>query len=224
MIISHKNHLKYVFVHVPKTGGTSMKQILFSEKFKCDECGWVIEEKYNGALTNKELFTHASAKEIINYLNKNQYNSNEYFKFGFIRNPWDMVASNFEYYKQKMSKLSNLPPEEQIKVDASQKSFLDFLNATEKASGWFASRIFTNNKLNLDFVGKFENIIEDSQIIFKKILGINYEYINLPHSNATIRKHYKYYYNNTTKKIVEKQFSKIIKLGKYEFDEPKIKI
>lgn len=213
MIISHK--LKYVFIHVPKTGGTSMKQILYSKRFQYDEQGWTIETRSGGKI-NQKLSTHASAKEVIDYLIRNNYDPNKYFKFCFIRNPWDMVVSNFEYYKQYMSKIPYLNDREKEKVSVAEQGFSQFVkhNNTEL---WWTERIFTNNKLDVDYVGTFENIDEASQIIFKKILGDNYTPINFPHVNSTVRRDYRDYYDEETKNLVEKRYLKIIQLGGYTF-------
>jgi len=70
-----------------------------------------------------------------------------------------------------------------------------------------------NGKIPIDFIGKFENLESDFQKL-TKILGINAE---LPHLTRTDHKNYRYYYNEMTKKIVEKIYSKDISIFDYKF-------
>ena len=70
-MISHEH--KFIFVHINKTGGTSIGEVL---------------KKYS----NKSKFKHQS---IID-LNK-EASSNDYFKFTFVRNSWDRFLSLYKY-------------------------------------------------------------------------------------------------------------------------------
>lgn len=213
MIISHR--LKYAFIHVPKTGGTSIRKILFSNKmFSYDEKGYYIGQE-SPDQTVCELFTHASIYEVNKYLIKLNKIPDEYFKFAFIRNPWDMMVSHYEYYKQYMSKLPNLDEKEVIKIKAAQNSFKNFVNKIP--SNWINDRILLNGVVGVDYLAKFENIQEDSQFIFKKILGVNYTPIKVPHINKTTRKPYQEYYDNELQKHIEDEFKDIIQLGNYVF-------
>lgn len=221
MIISHR--LKYVFIHIAKTGGTSIKNILTTnEKFKVDESGWYLGNEHNKKKhdTVCDLFCHASIGETHKYLLSKHYDPKEYFAFTFIRNPWDMIVSHYEYYRQKMSKWKNLLNKiEAIKVDASLKSFENFFDVFAKKNTikWINNRILINDSNVLDFIGKFENIQEDFNTIAQKILKEDYQPIEVPHENKTIRKPYQEYYNETQKQWVEENFQKIIELGEYKF-------
>ena len=218
MIISHR--LKYVYVHLPKTGGTSIKNVLLeNDIFSFDERGspnrsTSISEKYPCDKMCK-LFYHASIKEVNDYLIESDKNPDEYFKFAFIRNPWDMIVSNFEYYKQVMSKLPYIDEVESRKITAAQKCFKDFVNLIPL--DWTNDRIFINGIVGVDYLAKFENIQQESQFIFKTILGTNYKPVPVPHMNATIRKPYQEYYDNELKQLVQNKFEAIIQLGEYVF-------
>ena len=62
MIISHD--LKYMFIHLPKTGGTSIK-ILFENNPKDFKPNLIGKEK----LKTKNLYPHSSLNDGIQYLN-----------------------------------------------------------------------------------------------------------------------------------------------------------
>ena len=67
------NHdLKCIFVEVPKTGTTSISSII-----------------------GKPAKPHLTIVEIQNQVTKQQID--EYFKFAFVRNPWDRALSLYRY-------------------------------------------------------------------------------------------------------------------------------
>jgi hypothetical protein len=72
-----------------------------------------------------------------------------------------------------------------------------------------------DNELIVDYIGKFENLENDINIIFNNF-GIN-ETIKLPHYNKTKHKNYRKYYNNKTKKIIEEIYKDDIKYFNYTF-------
>jgi len=215
MIISHR--LKYMFVHLPKTGGTSIRTLLTtrSDLFKVDVAGnWhnITEETYRKfPYITQKLHTHSKLIEGINYLQDEGYNHQEYFKFVFIRNPWDMMVSEYQYCKQIVAKQEHIHKNNLAGVRSKNfKEFLTTRNPYYQNSFLFGDHAF-------DFVGKFENIEQDMQTICKKILGDNYTHIDLPHLNYTIRSDYKEYYDDETKRMVEEKFAKIIEFGHYNF-------
>jgi len=210
MIVSHD--LKYMFVHLPKTGGTSIRFAIFNNdifqvntKGRCYKNKTTIAER-NDPKVDTNIWSHSTLSEGVKYLKNNGYQPDEYFKFIFIRNPWDRMVSSYEYNIQVRAK---------INPKCAFKSFEEFVH--KKNVYPILNGNFVNTNYKFDFIGKFENIKEDMQTICKKIMKNNYRYINLSHKNATWRGHYRYYYNKETKKIVEEQFSKIIELGNYSF-------
>jgi len=78
------NSKKFVFIHVPKTGGISITKEL-SLDFKNDDCHW---ELYN----DNQHLTAAALRERYP----------DYFFFAFVRNPWDRMVS-FYHFKKKQA-------------------------------------------------------------------------------------------------------------------------
>ena len=80
-MISHSH--KFIFIHVPKTGGTAIEAYL----------GQYGETVLDGYVTESIYFKHATAADLRVKLGAPIYE--RYFRFAFVRNPWDWVASNY---------------------------------------------------------------------------------------------------------------------------------
>jgi len=200
-MISHTH--KFIFVHINKTGGTSIEVLLkkYSNKFK----------------------KHQS---IID-LNK-EASSNDYFKFTFVRNSWDRFLSLYKYrIKTNQTKLGSnpIPFKEWAKhiYDKNPKYYntrhdpignnkLRLLMLSDQLD-WITD---AKGSVNMDFIGRFENFQEDFNIVCDKI-GIPHS--QLPHVNKTEHKHYTEYYDEETRQIVAEKFAKDIEYFGYEFGQ-----
>lgn len=96
VIISDK--YKYIFIHIPKTGGRSVSQALlthgegrFLEKFKNDAD--------TGEGVPSSFVKHAYAKSVRNMLGTDIYDSME--TFAFVRNPYERLWSLYRYQRQR---------------------------------------------------------------------------------------------------------------------------
>ena len=123
-----------------------------------------------------------------------------YYKFGFVRNSWDRLISAYHYSK-KFGLTKNL------------KEWVTSINPEWKYDKYGLQYNFVNG---CDFIGRFENLQEDFNIICDKI-AIPHQ--KLPHKNATKHKHYTEYYNDETKQIVAEKYAKDIEYFGYKFGE-----
>lgn len=177
-MISHKHN--FIFIHIPRTGGTSIEEFFGTHMWKDSP-----DEK------------HLSAKEAKKLYGEEIWNS--YFKFSFVRNPWDRVVSLWKssLYIQTPSVYRFLllfkPRPHEYKLS----SYVDILD------------------LELDFIGKFENLQNDFEIVLDK-LGIKKAV--LPHLSKRVdSNHYSYQYNAETKAIVEHFYKRDIEKFSYFF-------
>lgn len=191
------NH-KCIFIHIPRTAGTSIERSIIPEWTWTD----FKKEKHILASTAKFLY-------------KDYWN--DYFKFSFVRNPWDRMLSmskygdfygckvendkiNIDQYMQKYSR---------IEIDPRSKSAIENVEPIKNA-------VYLNI-LNeeLDFIGRFENLQED----YSKVCSIINCKNEIKHiePNQKKFKHYTEYYNDETREIVAEKYAKDVEYFGYEF-------
>lgn len=188
---------KCIFVHIPKCAGVSVSKSLF------------------GNLAGG----HRTIRDYQKIFTPMEFES--FFKFCFVRNPWDRLVSAFHFLKNggmnDMDKhwfSSNL---------IQFKNFESFVNewVIYPENKWAYIHFFPqyyyiyddNQCPKIDFIGDFENLNSDYTFITKK-LGVG---SNLILSNASVRKDYRVYYNSETMKIVGNMYEDDIRLFDYFF-------
>jgi len=140
---------------------------------------------------------------------REQFNS--YFKFGFVRNPWDRVVSLYE--RKEALELRNQMSFEQF-VD-----WIQYSSATCVHSGphryqldWFVD---PDGEVLADFIGRFERLEQDWAFVANKI-GVSE---TLPHTRANPRaRHYTEYYNARTRDVIANRFKVDIERFGYQFE------
>jgi len=190
------NNPKCVFVHIPKVAGTSIRNGVFNGD-------------YEGP--------------IFENIPKDW---DRYFKFTFVRNPYDRMVSAWKMFTQGMEKTkwayNKQPP-------LKDTDFVDFLKIAIDDSIDYHLRDSVKSVLRhhtlpqvhpyhcfreLDFIGKFENLESDFSIVAKKIGLKNYK---LNHLNKTKRIHYKEYYNDESFHLVSNNYKEDIERFEYNF-------
>jgi hypothetical protein len=198
MIISHK--YRFIFIHIPKTGGVSIFNSLLPYLGPNDIS--IDSEKRHTEGKKIELFLsqiygEEKAKEIW----KN------YFKFAFVRNPYDRVLSNYFYVR-------NTPEHIAYKNYLDYKSFKDAIKNIAIGRPCYEYIIDDEGKIIVDFIGRFENLQEDFNIICDKL---NLPKISLVHDNKTNHKDYGEYYDKESRDIVDKRFKRDLEMFGYNF-------
>lgn len=154
-----------------------------------------------------------------------------YFKFTFVRNPWDRILS---CYLNKIMKDPNFEDKnyahgiarflQPYRVFHGGMSFKDFVKAISKIDDKISNPHFRSqyymliddqDKIIVDYVGKFESLSED----FKKVAArCGLPSSELPHINKTEnRKNYTEYYDEETIRLVAERYKKDIELFGYKF-------
>jgi len=201
-MISHE--LRSIFVHVQKTGGSSIRDALGMAQF--------------------DAHKHRFASELRAIYGADTWN--QYFKFAFVRNPWDRLVSWWEMMRRNV--VEGRPRNGfQRYVMERAGTFAEFLQQCDAeyrdADG--AKWIYRNqldyltdadDVLLVDFVGRFEQL----QLDFSRVAArLNVAPITLPRVNATVRRPYASYYSRELRELVAERYAKDIEAFGYLFAE-----
>jgi hypothetical protein len=214
MIISHEH--KFLFLAPVKVGTTSIRSCLKQyssidlSKFYDDPSSFYYQQ------------WHINTKNTKKHFDEQNWNWTDYFKFSFVRNPWDRVVSWYKYQikwvkKYEMGLGGNTVYYNRYKK-VSKLSFREWLENIENMilEDFYDFFICNSNNICLDYIGRFENLQEDFDKICDKIKIPRQQ---LPHKNKTKHKHYTEYYDEETKQIVAEVFAKDIEHFNYKFGE-----
>jgi hypothetical protein len=200
-MISHK--YKCIFIHIPKTAGKSI-EVALEGRTIIDPHFNKIFPKYKGPIKAYGDFYR------------------RYFKFAFVRNPWDRLVSVYHYYLNGGNKTST---DRKIQKNI-PRTFREFvLNLKFFTHSYILAHLIEqadyiadgNDNMLVDFVGKYESLEKDFQRVCKKI-GLK---SNLHHLNQSGHYHYSKYYDSETKEIIGAMYRRDIKLFNYKFEDNK---
>ena len=190
MVINHK--YKFIFIHIPRTGGTSTREVLRGYE------GSVVYERPWRRDTRPRIGPH---EVLTGYIEKlGLKNTDSYFKWARVRNPWDRLVS---IYNRRRKSPAVLKSNWACGMEAVDNPFGDWVEMQRgHPKPWrqnvFNQRRYINESQELDFVARFENINEDFSFFCDKV-GL--PQTKLPHKGAFAHDNYKEYYN---KKLIDK--------------------
>lgn len=218
MLISHDR--KFIFFHVAKVAGLSIREALSPytvepDKFKIRRPIKMIDGKVNPLYSIWEsTVIHATALSTQKELGDLTFNA--YFKFAFVRNPWDWQVSMYHFilketahaHHQRVKALSGFP--EYVKWMINEKK------PFEKGATRYQKDMLCNKagEVIVDFVGRFENLADDFAYI-SDCLGLD---SSIPFLNQSKHKSYQSYYDSETYDLIAEHFKDDIALLGYDFE------
>jgi len=194
------DELKCIFIHIPKCAGVSVSNALFGN--------------LGGG--------HTSVREYQMIFNKAEFE--EYFKFSFVRNPWDRLVSTYFFLKE-----GGLNEQDR---DWARNNLMAYNGFDSFVKGWLNRKnihsyahfipqyeflcLPGSHVPQVDFIGYFENFGRDFAYVADK-LGIHPD---LQHKNcsATRSKDYKDYYTAETRDMVYKVYKEDIEIFGYSYE------
>lgn len=220
---------KCIFVHVPKTGGSSIENILQMDRTKNL---YHRRNKIDGVSPQ-----HLPINSIRKQIGEEKYKN--YFKFCFFRNPWDKMVSEFFYRKAQ----NDWPRNNEALSKMSWDTFNEFLDnifvKSKDIEDWDEVRktefdghlepqlsfigdieIIGNYQgirhLQMNFVGFYESLQRDFDFLMEKHLNKSVK--ELPRVNVGSHLHYTHYYNDTTRRLVEEAYKEDIQANHYVYE------
>jgi hypothetical protein len=226
-------------VQVPKTGGWSV-DCFFLEHFGMD---WeandlLLVHRNEDPTRGPRSLLHLKASEYLLFGHVTQERFREYFKFAFVRNPWDRAVSEYKY--QHYPRM----------FDFKTFLFKHWARSESVEGGSFESRVHRTpqcqflydkkGKCLVDFIGRYERLASDFATVAERLKLDRKE---LPHYNRSIdlswtpmaaklwlkdpvgmyrlrrnlHHHYTEYYDDESRELIDRFYRKDIELFGYEF-------
>jgi hypothetical protein len=207
---------QFLFVHIPKTGGNSIQNILkdYSEDEIIHTAGHHDGvDRFQLRNSRCEISKHSTLSEYRAQIDPATFAA--LFKFAAIRNPWDMMVSYYfsphrgwtEWDRDKFKQI--LARTHTFRHYACLQSPMERLRRALRIPGKPADPM-----RDIDFVIRFEHLQEDFNTLCEKL---DIPQADLPHRNASKRGHYSQYYDDELVQLVAKRFTEEIQLGGYRF-------
>jgi len=190
-----------MFFHPPSTGGTSVEFSL-TTAIADIQGGRKNRFKRLYVLTAIAAGRYGKHKipDEIKKLDPDVWDS--YFKFMFVRNPWDRFVS---FFHRRM-----------VEEESTVKDFSEFVHSDQfwllkPQTIWFHK--------DLNFIGRFESLHEDFLRVCRKV-GVNTNRLSHIRTGKPRQlPHYSCYYNEETKGIIADVYREDIDMFGYEFSE-----
>ena len=195
MLYSEK--YKFVFIHIHRTGGSSIANILFDSK-----CQPIMPYSQ-----------HENAKTAngLNILEKQTH----FYKFAFVRNPWERI---FSWYTLITNKGKELTKKEIQDFEDFVEPYYKYTSSPESGRYFHFNQLdYVTNKnghLLTDKIGRFENLQEDLESILS---DIKIPTIIIPKVNAADRLPYSEFYTKKTRKYIYEKCIGDIECFNYSF-------
>ena len=199
---------KCMFIHINKNAGTSIDTL-----FNGSHQQHFSIKGYESFKRSKLIYPHC-------------------YKFTVVRNPWDKMVSLYHSWAKSsnwdwgwgsdnkptfiefIKIIDGFSSERQMEIWP-ELWWYPHKSGTMRMSNQLDWLIDSNNKIPLNYICRFENLQED----FNKVCDdIGFPKTELPHRQKSNHLHYSTYYDEETKDIVARRFSKDIEYFGYKFN------
>lgn len=209
MIISHQH--QFIFFAVPKTGTHSIRQALRPHLGEADEeqAGLFVERWFDQPQLREIGHGHVSVQQLKPILGDEVFD--RYFKFAFVRNPWDRFVSYCAFISRKTGRFEHDPHSFMRAMVYSPPPLQQLLYQPQ-------SELLCDERgqLAMDFVGRVESMERDHASICER-LGVVAQ--PLEKVNSSEHRPYTDYYNADLRQLIGHKYRRDIELFDYRFGE-----
>jgi hypothetical protein len=199
---------RFIFVHVYRTGGQSVSHALRPYSYAPSRLARVPFMRRQIDILREHYYGHIKAHELRAALAPEVFDT--FFKFSFVRNPWDWHVSIYQFIVQR-------PEHPQHSFISAMRGFEDYLDWRINRQPPELQKEFVlgeSGELLVDFVGRHEALERDFTTVCGH-LGIE---ASLPHRNRSEHLDFREYYTARTRELVAETYKEDIELFGYEFD------
>ena len=198
MLISDK--YKLAFIHIPKTGGSSIRNMIRAVDPKCYEY-----KEHHSVLTESDAAIFSN-----------------YFKFAVVRNSYKLCASFYRFMTEKIGNLDERQkPVGMINLIEGQ------ITETKDSTAWQLSQIKNPFPIQMDWYSKDEKVFVDEVYVYDKDLDSQMKNIkeklnfkkNLDKSNYYKEYDWRSYYDAESIEYVTRVCQKDINHFNFKFKE-----
>lgn len=214
--------LGVVFVHIPKTAGTSLNELLSGLEDQCVAARYAPNPNLVSLSERREATIgfdkHAKAERYVEFVGKELWSHIP--SIAVVRNPWDFAVSSYHWWIEKGDRFPrHVEDALRVKRMSGFEEFVQsdlFATTTAGHPGQMQDWFQNNGKDLVTFVAKLENLGDD---VRRFLSGSAFagEIGTLRHLNASRRKPYRDYYTAQTASLVRDRYSYIIDRFDYEF-------
>jgi hypothetical protein len=209
---------RFLFVHVPKTGGNSLFQAL---REYADERIITPGPTQDGIErfgtvndSHPTILKHSSLTEYQAALAPEVFAS--LYKFAILRNPWERMISWFFSPHRQLPK-ANHPPAWHAARGWGREHFVRFLGRRPSTRHYVCLPGAPTLSHDLDFLMRFEQIDQDFAEVCRRL---DLPPRPLPRYNRSVRQHYSHYYDDELEALVGEMFREEIEFAGYRFERP----
>jgi len=210
MIISHEH--RFIFFAIPKTGTHSVRQALREHLGPDDleQVGLFENKRFPFPELAEHTTGHITAEQIRPVLGDDMFNS--YFKFAFVRNPFDRFVSYCAFISRNGQAFVNNPQFVMSEVLTRIKPVGHLLYRPQYEFVCDRDKV-----LQMDFVGRNESMQASYDAICARI-GIPTTQLGKANASGP-RRDYRDYYTPALVDLVRAQYQDDLTLFGYEFDD-----
>jgi len=195
-MVYEKKGKEFILVNIPETGGDHIENLF--DYFPPSQT------QAHPSINNPKYRTISEYSKYFPLSN--------FFSFAFIRNPFERIISHYETYDTiDEGRYNQYPFEWFVEKHLKDSAYAEFLKPQIQS---IIGKDRNKNDIKVNFVGRYEYIHRDWEIIRQRIGLPN---ILLPETLSDSFPNYREYYTPKLRKLVEEIYKQDLELFKYTF-------